>query len=292
MATTVTYPFYLGGMASCIAASCTHPLDLLKVRLQVMEKATAGGAKPNFLSAGKMVVTTEGIGGLYKGLTASLLRQVMYSTTRFATYDIFKEMFESGDGAPLPFYKKVASAALAGSIGGFAGCPADVTNVRMQADGLKPPAERRGYKNAIDGMIKIAKEGGVRSLFKGGSPTVARGGLVTVGQLAFYDQFKQMLESLLHMKDGMVLHASASTLAGGVATLLTMPMDVVKTRMMNSYPGQYKGLGDCLIQTVKVNGVAGLFKGFVPAFIRLGPHTVLTFLSLEQLRAIYRKINQ
>lgn len=31
-------------------------------------------------------------------------------------------------------------------------------------------------------------------------------------------------------------------------------------------------------------GPAGFFKGFVPAFVRLGPHTILLFLFLEQLR--------
>ncbi len=59
------------------------------------------------------------------------------------------------------------------------------------------------------------------------------------------------------------------TIAGGVATLLTMPLDVMKTRMMNAPPGKYNSLMDCFKDIVTV-GPSGFFKGFMPAFIRLG----------------------
>lgn len=56
---------------------------------------------------------------------------------------------------------------------------------------------------------------------------------------------------------------------GAGATLLTMPLDVMKTRLMNAPPGTYNSLLDCFKDIVKV-GPSGLFKGFMPAFIRLG----------------------
>jgi hypothetical protein len=48
-----------------------------------------------------------------------------------------------------------------------------------------------------------------------------------------------------------------------------MPLDVAKTRMMNAPPGTYNSLFDCFKDIMKV-GPSGLFKGFIPAFIRLG----------------------
>ena len=62
--------------------------------------------------------------------------------------------------------------------------------------------------------------------------------------------------------------------SGATATLLTMPLDVAKTRMMNAPPGTYNSLLDCFKDIMKV-GPAGLFKGFMPAFIRLGKITLL-----------------
>jgi len=48
-----------------------------------------------------------------------------------------------------------------------------------------------------------------------------------------------------------------------------MPADVMKTRMMNASPGKYNSVFDCFKDTISV-GPRGLFKGFIPAFIRLG----------------------
>lgn len=70
---------------------------------------------------------------------------------------------------------------------------------------------------------------------------------------------------------------------GAIATTLTQPLDVIKTRAMNAKPGEFKGMLDLIRYTAKL-GPLGFFKGYVPAFVRLAPHTILTFVFLEQLR--------
>ncbi|XP_017734750.1 PREDICTED: mitochondrial dicarboxylate carrier-like [Rhinopithecus bieti] len=69
---------------------------------------------------------------------------------------------------------------------------------------------------------------------------------------------------------------------GGCATFLCQPLDVLKTRLMNS-KGEYQGVFHCAVETAKLGPLA-FYKGLVPAGIRLIPHTVLTFVFLEQLR--------
>lgn len=64
---------------------------------------------------------------------------------------------------------------------------------------------------------------------------------------------------------------------------MTQPLDVLKTKMMNAKPGEYTGIMDVVVQTAKL-GPLGFFKGYVPAFLRLAPHTVLMFMFLEQFR--------
>lgn len=44
---------------------------------------------------------------------------------------------------------------------------------------------------------------------------------------------------------------------------------------------------DVLGRTVKSEGVMALWKGFTPYLFRIGPHTILTFIILEQLNAFY-----
>ncbi|XP_067944763.1 mitochondrial dicarboxylate carrier-like [Watersipora subatra] len=266
-----------GGLASASAAMCTHPLDLLKVHLQTQQKAQIG-----LLGMGKQVVRSEGILGLYNGISASIGRQMTYSLTRFAVYEYIKGLRTTG-GRSLPFHEKVLIAAGAGGIGGFVGTPCDMINVRLQNDMKIARELRRNYKHVFDGLYKIARYEGVTTLFNGAAMASTRAVLVTIGQVAMYDQFKQMFLSTSYFTDNMTTHFTASICAASVATLLTQPVDVMKTRMMNAEPGTYSGIGACA-RDISSNGLAAFYKGFIPAFTRLGPQTVLTFLFFEQFR--------
>lgn len=70
------YPFYLGGLAASFAACFTHPLDMVKTRMQ---NATE---KQGMVGALVKTARKEGVQGLYVGLTASLSRQMSYSLVR------------------------------------------------------------------------------------------------------------------------------------------------------------------------------------------------------------------
>lgn len=83
--------------------------------------------------------------------------------------------------------------------------------------------------------------------------------------------------------------------SGFVTTVASMPMDMAKTRIQNQKPGpdgkfEYKGTIDVLTKVGRQEGIFALWKGFTPYFARLGPHTVITFILLEQLNATYSKM--
>uniref|UniRef100_A0A914BXP9 Mitochondrial dicarboxylate carrier n=1 Tax=Acrobeloides nanus TaxID=290746 RepID=A0A914BXP9_9BILA len=268
--------WYFGGLASAGAACCTHPLDLLKVHLQTQQTG-----KLSLPQMSVKIWKSDGFFGFYNGLSASLLRQLTYSTTRFGIYETLKKQLPSDKS--VPFYQKVFLAGFSGACGGFVGTPGDLVNVRMQNDIKLPPEQRRNYKHALDGVVRILREEGLKRLFGGASMATARAVLMTIGQLSFYDQIKQMALDSGYFKDNLVTHFGSSFAAASIATIMTQPMDVLKTRMMNATPGQFKGIGDCFLYTAKL-GPAGFFKGFFPAWIRLAPHTVLMFVFFEQLR--------
>ncbi|XP_027204374.2 dicarboxylate carrier 1 [Dermatophagoides pteronyssinus] len=282
--------WYFGGLGSAGAACCTHPLDLIKVHFQTTAtnlsatSITAQG-RPTMFSTAVRLVKSDGILALYNGLTASLLRQLTYSTTRFGIYEVAKQQI-SPDGSTIPFYQRIILAGISGAVGGLVGTPADMINVRMQNDMKLLAKDRRNYKNAIDGLIKVYRFEGAKSLFNGASMATARAIMMSIGQLSMYDQFKYLLLKYLPMifEDNVTTHLTASTLTGAVATSLTQPLDVLKTRMMNSAKNQYRSVGHCITELYKESGIFGFFKGYVPAFIRLAPHTILTFVFMEQLR--------
>ncbi|XP_050299148.1 mitochondrial dicarboxylate carrier [Anthonomus grandis grandis] len=265
--------WYFGGIASAMAACCTHPLDLLKVHLQTQQEG-----KLSIIRVTTNIIKEQGLLALYSGLTASLLRQLTYSTTRFGIYEVAKQNYSLDS-----FTSKVFTAAVAGACGGFVGTPGDMVNVRMQND-IKLPIElRRKYKHAIDGLVRVCKEEGPLKLFNGASTATSRAVLMTIGQISFYEQIKYLMLRTTFFEDNLTTHFLASLGAGAIATSLTQPLDVLKTRAMNAKPGEFSSMWALITYTAKM-GPLGFFKGYVPAFVRLAPQTILTFVFLEQLR--------
>eukprot|EP00252_Welwitschia_mirabilis_P006722 TRINITY_DN17620_c0_g1_i1.p1 TRINITY_DN17620_c0_g1~~TRINITY_DN17620_c0_g1_i1.p1 ORF type:complete len:315 (+),score=9.52 TRINITY_DN17620_c0_g1_i1:832-1776(+) len=307
--------FVEGGIASIVAGCTTHPLDLIKVRmqlqgeqqkslrptLQLANSATATAemplkaAKPGPISVGMKVVQTEGVRALFSGVSATMLRQTLYSTTRMGLYEMLKEKWSDGASKnSLPLAKKIVAGLTAGAIGAAVGNPADVAMVRMQADGRLPVEQRRNYSSVADAIARMARQEGVTSLWRGSSLTIQRAMLVTASQLASYDQFKESILRNQILADGLGTHVTASFGAGFVAAVASNPVDVIKTRIMNmksaepGKPAPYSGALDCAVKTVKAEGPMALYKGFIPTVTRQGPFTVVLFVTLEQVRKLLK----
>ncbi|KAK3211192.1 hypothetical protein Dsin_015898 [Dipteronia sinensis] len=315
--------FVEGGIASIVAGCSTHPLDLIKVRMQLQGEnhAPVQSLRPPALSFQTTTTTTttstvhapppprpprvgpvtvgvrifqqEGVAALFSGVSATVLRQTLYSTTRMGLYEILKQKWTDPETRNIPLARKIAAGLIAGGIGAAVGNPADVAMVRMQADGRLPPAQRRNYKSVVDAITRMAKQEGVTSLWRGSSLTVNRAMLVTASQLASYDQIKETILKKGVMRDGLGTHVTASFAAGFVAAVASNPVDVIKTRVMNMKvePGAappYTGALDCAMKTVRAEGPMALYKGFIPTISRQGPFTVVLFVTLEQVRKLFK----
>ncbi|XP_059157011.1 mitochondrial 2-oxoglutarate/malate carrier protein-like [Physella acuta] len=283
--------FLFGGSAGMAATVFVQPLDLVKNRMQL---SGVGGAKKQYKTsfhALASILKNEGVSGIYTGLSAGLLRQATYTTTRLGIYTSLFDMFTK-DGKPPNFVSKALIGVTAGGIGAFVGTPAEVALIRMTADGRLPPEERRGYKNVFNALARIVREEGVLTLWRGCIPTVGRAMVVNAAQLASYSQAKQILVSTGYFHDGLFLHFVASMISGLITTAASMPVDIAKTRIqsmktINGKP-EYSGALDVLSKTIRQEGFFSLWKGFTPYYARLGPHTVLTFIFLEQMNKMYR----
>lgn len=263
-------------MAACLV---THPLDLAKVRLQTAKKPGQ-----SLFSMVYHIIRNEGFLKIYSGLTASLLRQATYSTVRFGAYEIMKETYQEKYNQMPRTSVLLPMSMISGALGGFVGNPSDVVNIRMQNDSTLPFEQRRHYRNAFEGIYRISKEEGISSLFRGLAPNLVRGVLMTASQVVTYDISKNLLVGQLGLDPTKKsTHFSASLMAGLVATTVCSPADVVKTRIMNA-KGSTNSASNILLTALKNEGPGFMFRGWLPSFFRLGPHTIVTFLVLEQLR--------
>lgn len=278
--------FLQGSLGAAAGGCCAHPLDLIKVRMQLQTEVP----KLNMVQMGATVFRNEGFFGLLKGVDASAARQLVYSGVRFGMYDVLKTA-AGEDTHPLGMLTKVACAAAAGGIGAFVGNPGDVAMVRLMADGKLPVEQRRGYKNFVDACSKIARSEGLLSMWRTGVvPNMNRATIITVGQLAAYDQCKELLVSNFGMKEGIPMHFAASFMAAFIASAMSNPVDVAKTRLMNQPIGKeiYTGTMNCMTTMVKTEGALSLYKGFAATFARQCPYVVITWLSVEQLKVVMK----
>ncbi|XP_018020954.1 mitochondrial 2-oxoglutarate/malate carrier protein [Hyalella azteca] len=282
--------FLFGGLAGMGATCFVQPLDLVKNRMQV---ATSKEHKTS-LHVIKHIVKTEGAMAMYSGLSAGLLRQATYTTTRLGIYTWLFEKASGPSGEPPNFVTKAGLGMVAGVVGSFVGTPAEVSLIRMTSDGRLPPAERRNYKNVVDALVRIVSEEGLFTLWRGAVPTMGRAMVVNAAQLASYSQAKQSLLQTGYFSENIFLHFCASMISGLVTTAASMPVDIAKTRIQNMKmidgKPEYKGAVDVLTKVVKKEGFFSLWKGFTPYYMRLGPHTVLTFIFLEQMNKFYKRV--
>lgn len=148
------------------------------------------------------------------------------------------------------------------------------------------------YQGTLAAFRTIVENEGIHGLWRGVGPTVKRAAIVTGTQIPAYDHFKHTLINYKIMSEGFRLHMVSAMGAGLAVALVSSPVDVVKTRIMNQkVVGKngtlYRGAVECLVKTVKTEGIFGLYKGFLPNWLRAGPQTLITFCIFEQLRKIF-----
>uniref|UniRef100_A0A5F8AIC8 Solute carrier family 25 member 11 n=1 Tax=Macaca mulatta TaxID=9544 RepID=A0A5F8AIC8_MACMU len=263
--------FLFGGLAGMGATVFVQPLDLVKNRMQLSGEGAKTREYKTSFHALTSILKAEGLRGIYTGLSAGLLRQATYTTTRLGIYTVLFERLTGADGTPPGFLLKA-----------------------LTADGRLPADQRRGYKNVFNALIRITREEGVLTLWRGCIPTMARAVVVNAAQLASYSQSKQFLLDSGYFSDNILCHFCASMISGLVTTAASMPVDIAKTRIQNMRmidgKPEYKNGLDVLFKVVRYEGFFSLWKGFTPYYARLGPHTVLTFIFLEQMNKAYRRL--
>ncbi|NXH10197.1 UCP3 protein, partial [Bucco capensis] len=285
---TATVKFVSAGTAACIADLCTFPLDTAKVWLQIqgevqIPRATSSMEYRGVLGTLSTMVRTEGVCSLYRGLVAGLQRQMSFASIRIGLYDSVKQLYTPKGAESTGLWARVLAGCTTGAVAVACAQPTDVVKVRFQASAALPDTARR-YRGTLDAYRSIARDEGVRGLWRGTLPNIARNAIVNCGELVTYDLIKDTLLRAQLMTDSVPCHFVAAFGAGFCATVVASPVDVVKTRYMNASPGQYQNLLSCILALLMQDGLRGFYKGFVPSFLRLGSWNVVMFISYEQLQ--------
>ncbi|XP_028971106.1 mitochondrial glutamate carrier 1 isoform X1 [Esox lucius] len=170
-------------LAGCGAGTCqvivTTPMEMLKIQLQdagrveaqrrLMPETVATGAvpakSPTALQLTRELLKDKGIAGLYKGLGATLLRDVPFSIIYFPLFANLNNLGKRGVEGPAPFYVSFLSGCLAGSTAAVAVNPVDVIKTRIQS--MNRAGAEDTYSGVTDCISKILKNEGPTAFLKG-----------------------------------------------------------------------------------------------------------------------------
>eukprot|EP01135_Chromosphaera_perkinsii_P004525 Nk52_evm19s287 gene=Nk52_evmTU19s287 len=272
-----------GGIAQVLIG---QPFDTLKVRLQ-----TQSSVNPIYSGVGdclKKTVKNEGFSALYKGTLAPLIGIGACVSIQFAVVEAAKRNLRairpSGELSTSDFF---ACGLVAGFANSFVTTPVEHIRIRMQVQ--KPePGKPMKYANTLDCYAKIFKQGGIRSVYKGGVLTFARESL---GFGFYFMAYETMINFFcnLHEKKRTVGELKSyeiigSAISAGVSYWVsTYPIDAVKSNFQTdsfSNP-KYPTNMSALRHMYSSGGISGLYRGVGIATARAIPAVTGTFMAFE-----------
>ncbi|XP_058457768.1 solute carrier family 25 member 35-like isoform X2 [Malaya genurostris] len=293
--------FLLGGVASMAATLFINPLEVIKTRMQLQGELLTKGtyAKPykNILDAFITIAKNDGYWALQKGLAPSLCFQFVINAVRLGVYNT---AYETGLTKTKNGRQSIWKCAFWGGTGGFIGSalasPFFMLRTHLQSQAATQIAV--GYQHKHSGMLSALKNiflmHGIKGLYRGVAVTMPRAMLGSGGQLAGYGYTKDLLTRypLNSNQTDRIVSFLSGIMAGTVMAITMTPPDVIATRLYNQGVDSkgkgiyYKGVVDCCFKILKTEGVAGLYKGFWPHYMRIGPHSMLVLVFFDELKNV------
>ncbi|OJJ47031.1 hypothetical protein ASPZODRAFT_131955 [Penicilliopsis zonata CBS 506.65] len=234
---TESRPAYIHAMfAGAIGGTCgdmlMHSLDTVKTRQQ---------GDPHFppkyasmTSSYATIYRQEGLArGLYGGAFPALLGSFPGTLIFFGVYEYTKRlMLDHQVNANLAYLSGGFFADLAASV---VYVPSEVLKTRLQLQGrYNNPHFYSGYnyRSTADAFRTIVRQEGLLALFYGYKATIFRDLPFSALQFAFYEQEQRLAKAWVGQRDiGLGLEILTAVTAGGMAGVITCPLDVVKTRI-------------------------------------------------------------
>lgn len=172
--------------------------------------------------------------------------------------------------------------------------PLDVLKIRLQlqVEPIKQLSISK-YRSLFQAVYIIKQEEGIKSFWKGHVPaqllSIVYGGsqfwsFEILCKIAYSFNLDKFYTPLVNFSSGFI--------AGSVATLLSFPFDVIRTRLV-AQSEQYKiysGITNAFINIYKKEGVAVYFRGLSPTLVQAAPHAGIQFMCYKLFTQIYKNV--
>lgn len=273
---SVVNAFLAGAFSGTCSTILFQPLDLVKTQLQTTASGNAlktAGMFNTFSS----VVRRNQLKGLWRGLVPSLSRTVPGVGMYFCSLHWLKKNLSSDEAKA---WQSVLLGATARTFSGIATLPLTVVKTRYESGQFQ-------YRSVLQALSSIWKTEGSKGLYSGLAATILRDAPFSGLYLMFFTETKKLVRAGLGAEQLNPCQTfMCGVLGGSLASVVTQPADVVKTRVQ-LYPMLYSGNTDAVISIVKSDGVTGMFKGVVPRTLR---RTLMAAMAWTVYEEIMRRL--
>jgi solute carrier family 25 (adenine nucleotide translocator) protein 4/5/6/31 len=268
--TNFAIDFMMGGVSAAVSKTAAAPIERVKLLIQNQDEMLKSGRLDRpYTGIGdcfSRVMKEEGVGSLWRGNLANVLRYFPTQALNFAFKDYFKRMFgynKDKDGYWVWFAGNLASGGAAGACSLFFVYSLDYARTRLANDSksAKKGGERQ-FNGLVDVYVKTIKTDGIQGLYRGFNISCV--GIIVYRGLYFgmYDSLKPVV--LQGSLQGSFLASFflgwAITIGAGLASY---PIDTVRRRMMmtSGEAVKYSSSMHAFTEIMKKEGVKSLFKG-------------------------------
>ncbi|KAL2237320.1 adenine nucleotide transporter BT1, chloroplastic/mitochondrial-like [Sesamum indicum] len=182
-----------------------------------------------------------------------------------------------------PSLRRLISGGIAGAVSRTAVAPLETIRTHLMV-GSSGHSSTEVFHN-------IMKTEGWKGLFRGNFVNVIRVAPSKAIELFVYDTVNKNLSPKLGEQSRLPVPPSlvAGACAGVSSTLVTYPLELVKTRL-TIQRDVYNGLLDAFVKILQEGGVGELYRGLTPSLIGVIPYAAANYCAYDTLRKVYRKI--
>ncbi|KAJ4839139.1 hypothetical protein Tsubulata_040341 [Turnera subulata] len=292
----------IGAVLFTAQQALLHPTAVVKTRMQVVaDSDSCGLSRLGGASFFRHIVRNDGVPGLFRGFGTSAIGSLPGRVICLTSLEVSKDMMlRYTEGLDMPEATRVGVAnGVAGMFSNLVSCvyfvPLDVICQRLMVQGL-PGAT--SYNGPFDVIAKVIRNEGFRGLYRGFGLTAVTQSPASALWWGAYGAAQHIIWRSLGYRDDaqkkpshmemVTVQASAGMVAGACSSIITTPVDTVKTRLqvMDNY-----GVGrPSVLKTVKTllreDGWWGFYRGFGPRFLNMSLYGTTMIVTYELIKRL------
>ncbi|XP_061681116.1 mitochondrial coenzyme A transporter SLC25A42-like [Syngnathoides biaculeatus] len=279
-----------GAFAGAVAKTVIAPLDRTKIIFQVSSNRFSAKEAFRVIYCSYM---KDGLLSLWRGNSATMVRVMPYAAIQFCSHEQYKKVlgghygFQGKDLPPLP---RFLAGSLAGTTAAMLTYPLDMVRARMAV------TAKEMYSNIMHIFVRISQEEGLKTLYRGFTPTIL--GVIPYAGITFftYETLKKLhTEKTKRAQPYPVERLAFGACAGLIGQSASYPLDVVRRRMQTA--GVTGSACDTILGTMRAivshEGIMrGLYKGLSMNWLK-GPVAVgISFTTFDITHSLLLKVHQ